>query len=58
MDKNEQNSIAGVRAARRRISERYGHDPKKLIEHYIEMQKQFQERLVSSGGKEGSGKAA
>jgi len=58
MDKNEQNSIAEVRAARRRISEKYGHDPKKLIEHYIEMQKQFKERLVGSGGKEGSGKAA
>jgi len=36
-----------VREARRRISERFGHDPKRLIEHYIKLQERHRNRLVS-----------
>jgi hypothetical protein len=34
--------IAQVRAARHRISERAGHDPRRLVAHYIESQKNHQ----------------
>jgi hypothetical protein len=37
-----------VRNARRRISERVGHDPARLVQYYIEMQKQYKERLISN----------
>jgi hypothetical protein len=38
--------IAEIRAVRHRISERFGHDPEKLIAHYMELQKAHPERLV------------
>ena len=31
--------INRVRKARKAISERFGHDPKKLVNHYIELEK-------------------
>lgn len=57
MGKNEEDAIAEVRAARQRISEKFDHDPKKLIEHYMELQQQYKERLVGRAGKDGSGTA-
>lgn len=33
-------------AIRRRIAAQHGNDPKRLIAHYIEYQKQFADRLV------------
>lgn len=38
--------IDEVREARRRISAQCGHDPKKLVDHYIALQKQYKDRLV------------
>ncbi len=38
--------VEEVREARRRIEEACGNDPAKLIEHYMEYQKQFSDRLV------------
>ena len=38
--------IDRVRAVRQRISERFGHDPYRLIAYYIEQQKEHQDRLV------------
>lgn len=38
--------IDEIREVRRQISEKVGHDPQKLIEHYMEMQKKYAERLV------------
>jgi hypothetical protein len=32
--------IARVRDARHRISERFGHDPYRLVAHYMEIQRQ------------------
>jgi hypothetical protein len=38
--------IARVREARHRISERFDHDPYKLVAYYMERQRQHEERLV------------
>ena len=38
--------IASVRAVRLRISERFGHDPYRLVAYYIERQRQHEDRLV------------
>ncbi|MBD2778884.1 hypothetical protein [Iningainema tapete] len=35
-------AIKRIREARHRISEEYGHDPQKLVNYYIELQKQYQ----------------
>ena len=40
-------TIQAVRNARQRISERVGHDPRKLVEHYRQLQERHRERLVS-----------
>jgi hypothetical protein len=39
--------IDEIRAVRHRISEEFGHDPKRLAEHYMELQKRHQDRLIS-----------
>jgi hypothetical protein len=40
-------TIAAIREARHRISEKCGHDPEKLIEHYIQLEREeFANRLV------------
>jgi hypothetical protein len=43
-------TIARVREARHRISERFGHDPKRLVEYYMKLQEQdeFRGRLIRS----------
>ncbi|HXU33369.1 MAG TPA: hypothetical protein VN851_22600 [Thermoanaerobaculia bacterium] len=38
--------IAQVRAARHRISERFDHDPYRLVAYYMERQKELTDRLV------------
>jgi hypothetical protein len=40
-------TIKAVRDARHRISAMVGHDPRKLVEHYQQLQKRHRERLVS-----------
>lgn len=40
--------IDEIREVRRRISARFGHDPARLVRFYLEMQKQFQDRLIGS----------
>ena len=44
--KNEDEGIRAVRDVRERISAEFHHDPEKLIEHYIEQQKQHRDRLL------------
>jgi hypothetical protein len=39
--------IDEVRAVRSRISAQFDHDPMKLVEHYIELQKRHGERLIA-----------
>jgi hypothetical protein len=42
-------AIDEVRDARHRISERFNHDPARLVSYYIKLQQeQYQDRLVSS----------
>jgi hypothetical protein len=48
--------IARVREARRRISERFGHDPYRLVNHYIEKQREHKDRLVRAPEPESAGK--
>lgn len=38
--------IEEVREVRRRISERFDHDPVRLVEYYMEVEKQYADRLV------------
>lgn len=40
--------IAQVRAARHRISERFDHDPYRLVAYYMERQKDLTDRLVKA----------
>lgn len=40
-------TIDAIRAARHRISEKCGHDPRKLIEYYMKLEREeFADRLV------------
>jgi hypothetical protein len=38
--------IAEIRAIRHRISEQFGHDPARLVAHYMERQEQHRDRLL------------
>jgi hypothetical protein len=39
-------AIAHVREVRHRISQQHAHDPKKLVEYYIQLQEQHKDRLL------------
>lgn len=39
--------IDEIREVRRQISAQFDHDPKRMLEYYIEFQRQFGDRLVS-----------
>lgn len=38
--------IDEIREVRHRISERFEHDPSRLVAYYMELQKQYQDRLI------------
>ena len=38
--------IEEVREIRHRISERFNHDPSRLVAYYMELQKQYKDRLI------------
>lgn len=38
-------AIEEIRETRKEISAEHGHDAKKLVNHYIELQKKYKERL-------------
>jgi len=40
--------IAEIREVRHRISARFEHDPARLVAYYMELQKQYQERLIET----------
>ncbi|HEY0512917.1 MAG TPA: hypothetical protein VGH73_13490 [Thermoanaerobaculia bacterium] len=42
--------IDEIREIRHRISERFEHDPAKLVAYYMELQKQYQDRLLKVDG--------
>lgn len=51
-------TIAAVREARHRISQSVDHDPRKLIEHYKQLQERHRKRLVSESTDKPRGEAA
>jgi len=44
---NSEPTLTRIRKIRQRISEKYAHNPYKLVAHYMELQKQYQDRLTS-----------
>jgi hypothetical protein len=38
--------IDEIREVRHQISARFDHDPRRLVEHYVELQKQYEDRLI------------
>jgi hypothetical protein len=39
-------AIEEIRAVRQQISEAYGHDVKAFLDHYRELERQYQEKLI------------
>lgn len=56
MDEGEE-ELARIREVRHQISEEFGHDPYRLVAHYIELQKEHPESLVRAPHVEPVGKA-
>lgn len=40
--------IEEIREVRHRISERFGHDPKRLLEYYMRLQEQHRDRFIEA----------
>lgn len=40
--------IDEIRDVRHRVSARFGHDPARLVAFYMELQKQYQDRLIET----------
>ncbi len=40
-------AIAEIREVRHRISARFDHDPAKLVAYYMDLQKRYQDRLIT-----------
>jgi hypothetical protein len=40
--------IDEIREVRHRISERFNHDPEKLLEYYMRLQEDYKDRLLDS----------
>lgn len=51
-------AIEEVREIRRRISEQFDHDPIRLVEYYMEVQKQYADRLADPRIRRKQGKSA
>ena len=48
MSKNEDGSLAQIRRVRHEISEEFGHDPNRLVDHYIALQNFHADRLLET----------
>jgi hypothetical protein len=44
--RHEDPTIDRIREVRHRISEEFGHDPKRLVAHYIELEKDYPGRFL------------
>lgn len=40
--------IEEIREVRHQISARFGHDPERLYEHYLRLQEEYRDRLLST----------
>jgi hypothetical protein len=45
--------ISSIRKVRHQTSEEQGHDPQKVVAYYLELQKEYRERLLESPEGEG-----
>ncbi len=45
---HEDPAVARVREVRQRISRQFDNDPKKLVEHYIQLQERHKDRFLDS----------
>ena len=50
MSKELEDPIDRIRRIRHEISKRFDHDPRKLVEYYMERQKRHADRLITSPG--------
>ncbi len=57
-DNSNLGALEQVRAARHRISKRFDHDPRKLVEHYMALQQEYKDRLVGAEEEKKREKAA
>lgn len=57
VDQGEE-EIAAIREVRHRLSERFGHDPYRVVAHLMELQKEHPEKLVPAPELEVIGKAS
>lgn len=58
MIKEDEDPIAQIRRVRHEISAKCDHDPRKLVEHYMELQKRHADRLITSPSPSGDTKRA
>jgi hypothetical protein len=47
MTEHSTEALEKIREARHHISEQHGHDPQKIVDYYLELQKKYENRLVS-----------
>ncbi len=47
MKPKDDSTIKRIRETRRRISAEHGHDPPRVVRHYIELQQKYQKRLTN-----------
>jgi hypothetical protein len=48
MNQKDDPTIERIREARHRISEAHGHDPQKVVEYYVDLQKKYERRLLEN----------
>lgn len=53
---DDEEEIARIRAVRHQISERFGHDPYRLVAYFMELQKEHPEKMVPAPEPEVVGK--
>jgi hypothetical protein len=54
MKQKDDPTIERIRETRHRISEEHGHDPQKIVEYYLELQKKYKQRLLEDTAEEPS----
>ena len=47
-EKRSDQPIEEIRELRQRISERFDHDPERLVAHYMKLQEQYRDRLIDT----------
>jgi hypothetical protein len=54
MKQKDDPTIDRIRETRHRISEAHSHDPQKIVEHYLKLQKKYKRRLLEDTGEANS----